>query len=63
MLFAALLAAGAAADRRGGRGEAWTRALIAAVIMVAPGACPGSALLLGLPDHTGIGVPVLIDNT
>ena len=41
VLFAALLAAGAARDRRRGSREAWVRALIAAGIMVAPG--PGRA--------------------
>jgi hypothetical protein len=60
VLFAALLAAGAAGDRRGGRREAWTRGLIAAGIMVAPGTWQGSAVLLGGPDHTAVGVPVLI---
>jgi len=59
VLFAALLAAGAGRDRRRGRGEAWVRALIAAGIMVAPGAAPGAHVLLLAPDHTGIGVPVL----
>ena len=60
VLFAALVAAGASRDRlRGGR-EAWVRALIAAGIMVAPGANPGAHVLLLAPDHTGIGVPVLI---
>jgi hypothetical protein len=60
VLFAALLAAGAARDRRGGSREAWTRGLIAAGIMVAPGTWQGSAVLLGGPDHTAVGVPVLI---
>ena len=60
VLFAALLAAGAASDRRGGSREAWTRGLIAAGIMVAPGTWQGSAVLLGGPDHTAVGVPVLI---
>ena len=60
MLFAALLAAGAASDRRGGSREAWARGLIAAGIMVAPGTWQGSAVLLGGPDHTAVGVPVLI---
>ena len=60
VLFAALLAAGAAAGRRGGGREAWVRGLIAAGIMVAPGTSQGSAVLLGGPDHTAVGVPVLI---
>ncbi len=60
VLFAALLAAGAAGDRRGGRRETWTRGLIAAGIMVAPGTWQGSGVLLEAPDHTAIGVPVLI---
>ena len=60
VLFAALVAAGAARDRlRGGR-EAWIRGLIAAGIMVAPGTNPGAHVLLLAPDHTAIGVPVLI---
>jgi hypothetical protein len=60
VLFAALVAAGAARDRRRGGREAWARGLIAAGIMVAPGANPGAHVLLLAPDHTGIGVPVLI---
>jgi hypothetical protein len=60
VLFAALVAAGPARDRRHGRREAWTRGLIAAGIMVAPGTDGGSGVLLGGPDHTAIGVPVLI---
>ena len=59
VLFAALLAAGAARDRRRGAREAWVRGLVAAGIMVAPGAIPGAHVLLLAPDHTGIGVPVL----
>ena len=59
VLFAALVAAGAARDRRGGRWEAWTRGLLAAGIMVAPGLVGGSGVL-GRPHHTAIGVPVLI---
>ena len=59
VLFAALLAAGAARDRRRGVREAWVRALVAAGIMVAPAAIPGAHVLLLAPDHTGIGVPVL----
>jgi hypothetical protein len=60
VLFAALVAAGARRDRRRGGREAWVRGLIAAGIMVAPGAYPGQQVLLLAPDHTGIGVPVLI---
>jgi hypothetical protein len=60
VLFAALVAAGASRDRRRGGREAWVRGLIAAGIMVAPGAYPGEQVLLLAPDHTGIGVPVLI---
>ena len=43
VLFAALLAAGAGRDRRRGGREAWVRGLIAAGIMVAPGADAGRA--------------------
>jgi hypothetical protein len=60
VLFAALVAAGARRDRRRGGREAWVRGLIAAGVMVAPGAYPGQQVLLLAPDHTGIGVPVLI---
>jgi hypothetical protein len=60
VLFAALLAAGPARDRLGGRREAWVRGLVAAGIMVAPGTWQGSGVLLGGPDHTAVGVPVLI---
>jgi hypothetical protein len=60
VLFAALVAAGAGRDRRRGGREGWVRGLIAAGIMVAPGANPGAHVLLLAPDHTGIGVPVLI---
>ena len=60
VLFAALLAAGSARDRRRGGREAWVRALIAAGVMVAPGEVPGAHVLLLAPDHTGIGVPVLV---
>jgi hypothetical protein len=60
VLFAALLAAGSARDRRRGSREAWVRGLIAAGIMVAPGEVPGAHVLLLAPDHTAIGVPVLI---
>ncbi len=65
VLFAALVAAGASRDprlggRAGGAGERVIRGLIAAGIMVAPGTNPGAHVLLLAPDHTGIGVPVLI---
>ncbi len=60
VLFAALVAAGASRDRRRGGREGWVRGLIAAGIMVAPGTNPGAHVLLLAPDHTGIGVPVLI---
>ena len=60
VLFAALVAAGATGDRLHGGREAWVRGLIAAGIMVAPGTNPGAHVLLLAPDHTGIGVPVLI---
>ena len=59
VLFAALVAAGAGRDRRRGAREAWVRGLIAAGVMVAPGANPGAHVLLLGPDHTQIGVPVL----
>jgi hypothetical protein len=65
VLFAALVAAGPARDRQdgapvGGAGSRVVRGLIAAGIMVAPGTWQGSGVLLGAPDHTAIGVPVLI---
>jgi len=60
VLFAALLAAGAARDRRFGRREGLIRALVAVGVMVAPGNWQTSGVLLGAPDHTAIGVPVLI---
>ena len=60
VLFAALVAAGASRDRLRGGLEGWVRALIAAGIIVAPGANPGAHILLLNPDHTAIGVPVLI---
>ena len=59
VLLAALVAAGSARDRGHGLREGWVRALLAAAIMVAPGAVPGAHVLLLAPDHTGIGVPVL----
>jgi hypothetical protein len=60
VLFAALVAAGPAGDRRLGNREAWVRGLVAAGIMVAPGIWEGSSVLLAGPDHTAVGVPVLI---
>jgi hypothetical protein len=60
VLFAALVAARAARDRRYGSREAWICGLVAAGIMVAPGLGEGASVLLGGPDHTAIGVPVLI---
>ena len=60
VLFAALLAAGAARDRRAGGREGLIRGLIAVGVMVAPGTFEGSGVLLGGPDHTGVGVPVLV---
>jgi hypothetical protein len=65
VLFAALLAAGPARDRRdgahvGGPRSRVVRGLIAAGIMVAPGTWQGSGVLLEAPDHTAVGVPVLI---
>ena len=59
VLFAALVAAGKAGERRRGLREAWVRGLLAAGILVAPGAYPGAHILLLGPDHTGIGVPIL----
>ena len=55
VLAAALLAKGKA---RGPEGV--VRALLAAGILVAPGLSPGAHVLLLAPDHTGIGVPVLL---
>jgi hypothetical protein len=55
VLLAALLARGRA---RGGEGV--VRALLAAGILLAPGVSPGAHVLLLAPDHTGIGVPVLL---
>lgn len=60
VLFAALVAAGAARDRRRGGREALVRGLIAAAIMIAPGTYDALGVLLGGPDHTAVGVPVLI---
>jgi hypothetical protein len=55
VLSAALLAKGSA---RGAEGV--IRAVLAAGIMVAPGFNPGTHVLLLAPDHTGIGVPILL---
>ena len=55
VLSAALLARGTA---RGGEGV--VRAVLAAGILVAPGYNPGTHVLLLAPDHTGIGVPILL---
>ena len=52
---AALLAKGRAHGREGA-----VRALIAAGVLLAPGLTPGSQVLLLAPDHTGIGLPVLL---
>ena len=60
VLFAALVAAGKARDRRRGSREALVRGLIAAAIMIAPGTYQTMGVLLGGPDHTAVGVPVLI---
>jgi hypothetical protein len=60
VLFAALVAAGGVRDRRFGGREGLIRALIAAGVMVAPGSWQGSGVVLGAPDHIGVGVPVLV---
>jgi hypothetical protein len=60
VLFAALVAAGRARDRRRGSREALARGLVAAGIMIAPGTIGGAGVLLGGPDHTAVGVPVLV---
>ena len=60
VLFAALLAAGAARDRRFGGREGVIRALLAVGVMVAPAAWEGAGVVLGAPDHIGVAVPVLI---
>jgi hypothetical protein len=52
---AALLARGRARGREGA-----VRALLAAGVLLAPGLSPGSQVLLLAPDHTGVGVPVLL---
>jgi hypothetical protein len=53
--FAALLAKGRARGREG-----VVRALLAAGILLAPEMSPGAHVLLLAPDHTGIGVPILL---
>jgi hypothetical protein len=55
VLSAALLARGRASGREG-----VVRGLLAAGIMVAPGFSPETRILLGTPDHTDIGVPILL---
>ena len=55
VLSAALLAKGGARGREG-----IVRAVLAAGILVAPALTPGAHILLLAPDHTGIGVPVLL---
>jgi hypothetical protein len=55
VLTAALLAKGTA---RGAEGV--VRAVLAGGILMAPGYIPGSQVLLLSPDHTGIGVPILL---
>ncbi|HMD92970.1 MAG TPA: hypothetical protein VKG80_10020, partial [Trebonia sp.] len=55
VLSAALLAKGSARGREG-----VVRAALAAGILLAPGLTPGAHILLLAPDHTGIGVPVLL---
>ncbi|MGH3213447.1 MAG: hypothetical protein ACRDN1_08665 [Trebonia sp.] len=55
VLIAALLARGTA---RGAEGI--VRAVLAGGILVAPGYSPGTHVLLLAPDHTGIGVPILL---
>jgi hypothetical protein len=55
VLLAAVLAKGRTRDREG-----IVRALLAAGIMLSPGIMRGTNALLGGPDHTGTGVPVLL---
>jgi hypothetical protein len=55
VLSAALLAKSSARGREG-----VVRAALAAGILLAPGLTPGAHILLLAPDHTGIGVPVLL---
>jgi hypothetical protein len=55
VLVAALLAKGKARGREG-----LVRALVAAGVLVSPGLLPGTHVLLLAPDHTGIGIPVML---
>jgi hypothetical protein len=55
VLVAALLAKGKARGKEG-----VVRALVAAGVLVSPGLLPGTHVLLLAPDHTGIGVPVML---
>jgi hypothetical protein len=55
VLLAAVLAKGRVRGREG-----IVRALLAAGIMLAPGTLRGTNALLGAPDHTGTGVPILL---
>jgi hypothetical protein len=55
VLAAALLARGTARGRAG-----VVRALLAAGIIIAPGLDEGTRVLLGSPDHVGVGVPILL---
>jgi hypothetical protein len=55
VLAAALLGRGTARGREG-----IFRALLGAGIMIAPGLGEGTRVLLGSPDHIGIGVPILL---
>jgi hypothetical protein len=55
VLAAALLARGRERGRAG-----VVRALLAAGIMIAPALGEGTRVLLGSPDHVGVGVPILL---
>src|SRR4051794_33655843 len=55
VLLAAMLAKGRVRGRDG-----VVRALLAAGIMLSPGILRGTNALLGAPDHTGTGVPILL---
>ena len=55
-----VILAGVLAKGRTGGWEGWTRALIAAGIMLAPQLGSGIQLLLSQPDHIGTQVPLLI---
>ena len=55
-----VILAGLLAKGRAGGWEGWTRALIAAGIMLAPQLGSGIQLLLSQPDHIGTQVPLLI---